>query len=143
MTEKLAARLQDKPQDAEGWAMLARSYNMLGRNPEAINSYEKAIALSGDDAVLLADYADALAVKNNRSLAGEPMKWVARALQSDPHNLTALALAGAYEFEKTDSASAVKGCVRGGRFGARGRGAGAGVRSVSGEVCVGGDGVDV
>jgi cytochrome c-type biogenesis protein CcmH len=108
MTEKLAARLQDKPQDAEGWAMLARSYNMLGRNPEAINSYEKAIALSGDDAVLLADYADALAVKNNRSLAGEPMKWVARALKNDPHNLKALSLAGAYAFEKKDYANAVK-----------------------------------
>lgn len=108
MTEKLAARLQDKPQDAEGWAMLARSYSMLGRNPEAINSYEKAIALSGDDAVLLADYADALAVKNNRRLAGEPMKWVARALKSDPHNLKALSLAGAYAFEKQDYASAVK-----------------------------------
>lgn len=108
MTEKLAARLQDKPQDAEGWAMLARSYSMLGRNPEALNSYEKAIALSGDDAVLLADYADALAVKNNRSLAGEPMKWVARALKNDPHNLKALSLAGAYAFEKQDYASAVK-----------------------------------
>lgn len=108
MTEKLAARLQDKPQDAEGWAMLARSYSMLGRNPEAINSYQKAIALSGDDAVLLADYADALAVKNNRSLAGEPMKWVARALKSDPHNLKALSLAGAYAFEKKDYANAVK-----------------------------------
>jgi cytochrome c-type biogenesis protein CcmH len=108
MTEKLAVKLQDKPQDAEGWAMLARSYSVLGRNPEAIKAYEKAVALRADDAVLLADFADALAIKNNRSLAGEPMKLVERALKIDPRNLKALSLAGTHAFEKKDYAGAVK-----------------------------------
>lgn len=108
MTDKLAARLKDQPNDAEGWSMLARSYTVLGKHPEALKAYEKAVSLRKDDATLLADYADALAVKNNRSLAGEPMKLIERALKLEPGNLKALALAGTYSFDKKDYAAAVK-----------------------------------
>jgi cytochrome c-type biogenesis protein CcmH len=108
MTDKLAQRLKDNPEDAEGWAMLGRSYNVLGRNPEALSAYEKALTLRGNDAMLLADYADALALKNNRSLEGEPMKMIERALKNDPQNLKALSLAGTYAFQKKDYTSAVK-----------------------------------
>jgi cytochrome c-type biogenesis protein CcmH len=66
MAENLAGKMKDRPQDAEGWAMLARTYGVLGRYPEAIAAYEKAIALRGDDNVLRADYAAA------RALAGLP-----------------------------------------------------------------------
>ena len=52
MVERLAQRLKDQPQDAEGWAMLARSYSVLGRHPEALQAYEKALALRKDDANL-------------------------------------------------------------------------------------------
>jgi len=108
MTDKLAARLKDQPNDAEGWSMLARSYTVLGKHPEALKAYEKAMSLRKDDATLLADYADALAVKNNRSLAGEPMKLIERALKLEPGNVKALALAGTNAFEKKDYAGAVK-----------------------------------
>jgi cytochrome c-type biogenesis protein CcmH len=108
MTDKLSTKLKDNPEDSEGWAMLARSFSVLGRNPEALTAYEKAVALRANDAVLLADYADALALKNNRSLAGEPMKVVERALKIEPRNLKALSLAGTHSFEKKDYAGAVK-----------------------------------
>ena len=108
MTEKLTARLKDQPDDAEGWAMLGRSYTVLGRHPEALPAYERAIALRTDDAQLLADYADSLAVKNQRVLAGEPMKWVEKALKIDPRNVKALALAGSNAFDRKDYAGAVK-----------------------------------
>ena len=108
MVDKLAERMKSNPDDAEGWAMLARSYSVLGRHPEALLTYEKAIKLRGDDAQLLADYADSLAVKNDRKLAGEPMKWVDKALKLDPKNVKALALAGTNAFDKKDFAGAVK-----------------------------------
>jgi cytochrome c-type biogenesis protein CcmH len=108
MVDKLAERMKTNPDDAEGWAMLARSYSVLGRHPEALVIYEKAIKLRGDDAQLLADYADSLAVKNDRKLAGEPMKWVDKALKLDPKNVKALALAGTHAFDKKDFAGAVK-----------------------------------
>jgi cytochrome c-type biogenesis protein CcmH len=108
MTEKLSARLKEQPKDAEGWAMLARSYSVLDRHPEALAAYEKAIALRKDDAMLLADYADSLAVRNGGKLDGEPMKQVNRALKLDSHNAKALFLAGTYAFDQKDYKQAVK-----------------------------------
>ena len=108
MTDRLAQRLKNQPQDAEGWAMLARSYSVLGRHPEALQAYEKAIALRKDDANLLADYADSMAMKNNRVLAGEPLKLVERALKLEPHNLKALSMAGSEAFDRQDFAKATQ-----------------------------------
>ena len=108
MTEKLAERLKQKPDDVEGWSMLARSYSVLGRHADALKAYEKASNLRKDDPTLLADYADSLAVNNDSNLEGEPMKLVQRALKLDPKNLKALYLAGTYDFNKKDYAGAVK-----------------------------------
>jgi cytochrome c-type biogenesis protein CcmH len=108
MVDRLATRLKEQPQDPEGWAMLARSFTVLGRHSDALEAYQKAIAQRGDDAQLYADYADSLAVKNNRSLSGEPMKMVAKALQLDAKNVKALALAGTDAFDRKDYAGAVK-----------------------------------
>ena len=108
MTDRLAARMQEQPEDAEGWAMLARSYGVLGKHPEALKAYEKAVALRKDDATLLADYADSLAIKNNRNLAGEAMKQIQAALKLDPKNLKALSLAGTDAFDRKDYSQAAK-----------------------------------
>jgi cytochrome c-type biogenesis protein CcmH len=108
MTDRLAQRLKDQPQDAEGWAMLARSYSVLGRHVEALVAYEKAIALRKDDPNLLADYADSLAMKNNRVLSGEPLKLIERVLKLDPRNLKALSMAGSEAFVRQDYAKAAQ-----------------------------------
>lgn len=108
MIEKLANRLKEQPDNAEGWAMLGRSYTVVGQHAQALKAYERAVALRPTDANVLADYADSMAVSNNMSLAGEPMKWVAKALQADPNNLKALALAGTDAFVRKDYAGAVK-----------------------------------
>jgi len=108
MTEKLAERLKSKPEDVEGWSMLARSYSVLGRHADALKAYEKASNLRKDDATLLADYADSLAVNNNSDLTGEPMKLVDRALKLEPNNLKAMYLAGTHAFNTKDYANAVK-----------------------------------
>jgi cytochrome c-type biogenesis protein CcmH len=100
MIEKLAARLKENPQDADGWAMLGRSYAVLGRHAQAAPAFKQAVALRGDDAVLLADYADALAVQNGRSLDGEPGRLIDKALTIDPNNLKALSLAGTHAFNQ-------------------------------------------
>jgi cytochrome c-type biogenesis protein CcmH len=73
-----------------------------------VPAYAKAVELVGENAGLLADYADVLALANNRSLEGEPMKVIQRALKANPDQLKALSLAGTYAFEKKDYATAVK-----------------------------------
>lgn len=105
---QLSARLANNPGDGPGWVMLARSQAMLGRFVEASSAYAKSVAISPDDAQLLVDYADALAMANGRRLQGEPERLVERALRIDPTNLKALALAGTIAFEKNDFKAAVK-----------------------------------
>jgi cytochrome c-type biogenesis protein CcmH len=108
MVEKLAARLKERPDDADGWAMLGRSYAMLERHDQAVPAFKQAMALRPDDAVLIADYADALAVTNGRKLEGEPDRLIARALKIDPDNLKALSLAGTAAFDRKDYAGALQ-----------------------------------
>lgn len=107
MVAKLAERMQSRPDDAEGWLMLGRAQMMLGQLPEALVAYERLVQLRPADANILVDYADALAVKNGRTLQGEPLKLIERALKLDPGNLKALALAGSAAFDAQDDVKAV------------------------------------
>ena len=108
MIARLSARLEKNPQDAEGWVLLARAQAVLGRFDEASAAYAKSVALLPDNAQLLADYADALAMARGRRLEGEPEMLVERALRADPNNAKALALAGTIAFDKKDFGLAVK-----------------------------------
>jgi cytochrome c-type biogenesis protein CcmH len=117
LTEKLAERLKANPDDAEGWTMLARSYGALGRTDEALAAFDRVLKLRPDDASTMADYADALAVKNGRTLEGEPLKWVERALKRDPDNLKALLLAGTAAFNRSEFALAAQLWDRAGKAG--------------------------
>ena len=108
LVDKLAERLKDKPDDATGWLMLGRSYSVLGRVDEALPAYAKAVALRGNDATTLADYASALATKNDGRATAESDALVARALAAEPTHLKALALAGTSAFEHADYAGALR-----------------------------------
>ena len=108
MLGELRRRLAANPQDADGWSMLGRSYLMLGRHAEAVPALEKLRALRPDDAQTLVDLADAKAMLAGRNLRGEPEVLITRALQLDPRNLKALALAGTIAFDRGDWLVAVK-----------------------------------
>jgi len=108
MVQRLADRLDKEPDDVEGWKMLGRSYTVLGRFAEAANAYSKAARRSPRDASLLADLADALAMARGQTMKGEPEELVLRALQLDPGNLKALALAGTAAYERRDFQGAVR-----------------------------------
>ena len=107
MVDKLAARMQAQPDDPEGWNMLGRSYMNLGRVDEALVAFQRALKIKPADANVLTEYADALAVKNGRTLDGEPTALLDRALKLEPDNLKALALAGTAAFNRGDFATAV------------------------------------
>jgi len=106
LVERLAAKMKENPDDAEGWRLLGRSYASLGRFEEAAEAYARAAARAPRDANLLVELADALAMANGQRLAGDPEKLLERALQIDPKNLKALALAGTAAFNRGDFAGA-------------------------------------
>ena len=103
----LAKRLRDNPSDAEGWAMLARSYMEFERYGEATGAYAKATELQPTDADLWTDYAFASAMAAGQRLDGKPMELVNQALKLDPENAKALQLAGSAAFQAKDYKKAV------------------------------------
>lgn len=107
LVERLAERMEQKPDDAEGWALLGRSLNSLGKYERAAAAYAKALQRLPQNADILADYADALAMAQGRNLEGEPFALVKRALAVDPNHVKALALAGTAEFERRDYPGAI------------------------------------
>jgi cytochrome c-type biogenesis protein CcmH len=59
MVGNLAARLEQQPDDVEGWARLGRSYMVLKEPQKARDAYGRALKLKPDDAALRQAYAEA------------------------------------------------------------------------------------
>lgn len=104
----LAQKLEKEPENLQGWAMLARSYKMLGRNVEAEQAFVRAGAFLDNDAQLLAIYADLAATNANGEFAGKPTQLIEKALRVDPQNAMALWLAGTAAFRGGQFDSAIR-----------------------------------
>ena len=94
MVQGLAERLRNNPDDAQGWLLLARTYVVLERYPQARDAYARAYALSGDEPQLMADYAEAIALTQDNRLTGEPAALLERVLRLEPNNQKGLWLSG-------------------------------------------------
>lgn len=76
MVAKLAARLKDNPNDADGWAQLGKSYGVLGRGEASADAYEKAAALKNGEPSMKLAAAEAL-LMNVRTEDQVPARAVA------------------------------------------------------------------
>lgn len=106
MVAGLAAKLENEPQNFKGWAMLARSYKMMGRFPEAAKAYEHTGEMLQTSPELLVDYADTLVTING--FDAKSLELLERALKLEPDNLQGLWLRGtaALEAKRYDQAIA-------------------------------------
>jgi cytochrome c-type biogenesis protein CcmH len=107
MVDSLAEKMKNNPDDAQGWALLGRSQKALERWPQAAQAFERANQLSPNDAQLLADYADVLAMTQQGNLNGKPFDLILQALKAEPENRKALALAGTAELNRGNFAPAL------------------------------------
>ena len=107
MITDLKQRLDKEPDNIEAWALLARAHYAVGDFAQSAAAYARLSVLLPNDADLMADHADALAMSRGRNFAGEPMQLVRRALLIDPMQWKALAMAGAEAFEQKNYADAI------------------------------------
>ncbi len=77
MVAGLAARLENEPQDLEGWTMLARSYGVLGEHEKSADAFARAINLEPEDLSLRLGRAEALL--NGLNAEGQPIDAEAEA----------------------------------------------------------------
>ena len=91
MVDGLAARLEQSPEDLQGWVRLARARGVLGDTAAAVDAYARAVALAPDNTDLLRVYADAL-LAAGRSEEVPPVleAGLPRMLAADPKDLVAL-----------------------------------------------------
>ncbi len=94
MLDRVKQRLRDNPEDAEGWFILGRTLMSLKQIDEAVTAFQRTYNLVGDEPGLMFTLADALALQNKGSLAGEPSRLVERGLEIAPRDPTGLWLAG-------------------------------------------------
>ncbi len=108
MVAEFAAKMKEDPSNLKGWAMLARSYRILGLNQEAAVAYARAGDFIDSDPQLLADYADALATNARGNFVGKPTELINKALKLDPNNLMALWLSGTASYDSGNYKLAVR-----------------------------------
>jgi cytochrome c-type biogenesis protein CcmH len=94
MTEKLAERLKQQPDNAEGWYMLGRSYMSLNKYNDAAVALEKANQLLPDNPFVMLQYADALTMTLGGQISGKPFELIKRAVELKPDDVTGLWLLG-------------------------------------------------
>ena len=107
MVSSLAQRLKANPDNPKGWAMLARSYKVMGRFDEAEAAFVKAGELVNTEPDLLVDYADLLAVRANNNIEGKPLEMVNKALAINPKHPMGLMMSGVAAYRRSDFKMAV------------------------------------
>lgn len=104
----LKSYLEAHPRTGEGWFLLARSYRQRSQHGDAVEAYARARELMGDHAQLLAGYAQALTMANNRRITERAQRLAERALELDPDNQMALWLAGSGAMSDGDGERAAR-----------------------------------
>ena len=107
MATALMRRLQDEPNQVDGWIMLARVQRAREHFDESDEAFRKALALSKDDNLAI-EHAEVLAQKNQGNFAGQPWAIIQRVLTADPQHLNALLLAGSASYSELNYRSALR-----------------------------------
>lgn len=102
MVETLAAKLKANPDNPKGWAMLAKSYKVMGLFEESRQAFENIGNTLETDPELLVDYADVLAVLANNQLEGQPLVLVNKALRINPKHPMGLMMSGVAAYRRGD-----------------------------------------
>lgn len=108
MVAKLEKRLAEKPDDAEGWARLGRSYVVLERKDKALAAYAKAYKLAPDNATVLSEYAWLVFNQNPGVTTGLVQTLYVRLAKLEPAHPDALWFLGFMAFQQGDLRTAIK-----------------------------------
>lgn len=108
MVATLAAKLEKNPENQQGWAMLGRSYKVMGRLEEAGKAFDKAGAIMESEPELMLEVAELSAELNQGKVEGRGAALLKKVLQAQPDNPQALVLAGTDAYFRQDYPAALR-----------------------------------
>lgn len=108
MISGLIQQLKQEPDNAKGWVMLGRSYKYIKKYQQAVNSFEKAHVLLGDQPEVMLYLADSLAMVNGGQFSDKASALVFKALKISPNSETGLWLAGMVKTGQKEIAQAMQ-----------------------------------
>lgn len=104
----LRDKLAKNPGDADGWLLLGRAYQSVGRNDEGNKAFQKAYELAPGRPEIEIAYAESIALTSTtRRIDGKPLQMIHHAMQSDPENQDGLWLLGMSDYQNGRYAEAI------------------------------------
>jgi len=100
MTRKLEAKIAESGGSVKEWTMLARSHKYLGENELAAKAFAVALEQDANNAQLMLELAEVLALNNDRVFSDEARALVLKAQELEPDNPNTLWFAGVAEFQR-------------------------------------------
>ena len=94
MLGDLKQRLEQNPNDADGWYLMGRTLMMMKQYAPAAKAYETTYRLVGDEPMVMLALADATAMAQGGNMAGRPTQLIFEAIAIDPNHTTGLWMAG-------------------------------------------------
>jgi cytochrome c-type biogenesis protein CcmH len=100
LVKDFAARMEQTPDNVDGWLMLGRTYFTLGQPAKALESLERAYQLAPKQANVIVAYAEALGANAGNRLSGRPEELIRTALEIEPANPNARWLNGMLAYQQ-------------------------------------------
>lgn len=108
-TQQLQESLQRKPDDAQGWALLAQAYSALDKPQQALDALNHLLKLKPDDPDAMVAWVEATAETSpSHQIDDASRAKLQRALQIEPTHQRALWLLGISDFQRGEYADAAK-----------------------------------
>lgn len=112
MMRKLEEKIEKEGGTVDEWIMLGRSHKYLGNNQQAANAFAVALEQDVDNAHLMLERAEVLALSNDRVFTEEARALVLRAYELEPENPNSLWFIGVAEFQQGNYRQAIKHLVK-------------------------------
>jgi cytochrome c-type biogenesis protein CcmH len=107
MVGRLARKMEQEPENLEGWLMLGRSYAVIEQYPSSARAYQRANLLAkGRNADALTGLAEALVLSEQSDLGGRAGRLFEDALALDPGSVKALFYSAIAALERGENALA-------------------------------------
>jgi len=99
LTKQLKARIEQNGGTVQDWTMLARAHKYTGENAQAEKAFVVALQHDENNAQLMLELAEMMALNNNRLFNAQSRELVLKAYALEPNNANVLWFAGVAEYQ--------------------------------------------